>query len=239
MDLAAGHSLLSDLNGVAAIRRLPALFRRLPIVLADAQARLHRLDPAPIERALEAAGVARPDVPTMLASLREASEALGRADLVAAAAWLQTNQRSAGGEVACHGDLHPFNVLVDDDGRVTVLDWSAALLAPNSYDLAFTSLVLSEPPMVVPAPLRPLIRAAGRALARRFVRAYERAMGETIDKPSLEWHQSLVCLRALVEAANWVADGTIADRAGHPWVLSGAAFADRLGAMTRVLVRPR
>ena len=28
----------------------------------------------------------------------------------------------------CHGDLHPFNVLVDDRGQTTVLDWSAEVV---------------------------------------------------------------------------------------------------------------
>ncbi|MGP0027049.1 MAG: phosphotransferase, partial [Streptosporangiaceae bacterium] len=32
-------------------------------------------------------------------------------------------------DVICHGDLHPFNLL-RDGARVTLLDWSTALLAP-------------------------------------------------------------------------------------------------------------
>ena len=69
----------------------------------------------------------------------------------------------------CHGDMHPFNVLVTDDGALTVLDWSAAMLAPATYDLGFTSLLLAEPPLVVPGLLRPIVRRAG-APCRRFVR---------------------------------------------------------------------
>ena len=52
---------------------------------------------------------------------------------------------------------------------------------------------------------------------------------QPIDARSLAWHQGVVCLRALVEVAGWVAAGTTDDRAGHPWVIAGPAFAARLG----------
>ena len=164
---------------------------------------------------------------------------LGRSDLAAAAGWLAANPTNEKGVVLCHGDMHPFNVLADDSGGVTVLDWSAAVLAPQTYDLGFTSLLLAEPPLVVPGPLRPVVRGAGRALSNRFVRAYERAAGVVVDRAVLEWHQALICLRALVEVAGWVAAGTIDDRGGHPWVLVGDAFATRLGQRTGVGVTPR
>ena len=55
---------------------------------------------------------------------------LGRGDLAAAAAWLADHRPTEEAEVVCHGDMHPFNALIDDVGTVTVLDWSAAQLAP-------------------------------------------------------------------------------------------------------------
>lgn len=116
----------------------------------------------------------------------------------------------------CHGDMHPFNVLVDANRQTTVLDWSAAMLAPATYDLGFTSLVLAVPPLVVPRALRPVVRMAGRALSRRFVRAYERAAVCRVDRSSLAWHQRLICLRALVEVASWVPPARSKTEAGIP-----------------------
>ena len=174
----------------------------------------------------------------MVESLRETAATLGRSDLAVAAVWLEANVPADGEAVLCHGDLHPFNVLVDASGVVTVLDWSAALLAPATYDLGFTSLLLEEPPLVAPAPLRRAVQAAGGALARRFVRAYERERGVAVDRTALRWHQSLVCLRALVEVAVWAAAGDLEGRGGHPWVIAGAAFAHRLTDLTGVRVRP-
>ena len=101
----------------------------------------------------------------------------------------------------CHGDLHPFNLLVDTDGEVAVLDWSASLLAPGAYDLAFTGLVLAEPPVAVPRVFRPMVRAAGRWLGRRFRRAYRRHAAIDVDPQVLRWYEGVVCLRALVEVA--------------------------------------
>jgi aminoglycoside phosphotransferase (APT) family kinase protein len=239
MALADGNPLLAGLGGLGALGRLPSLARRLPVTLATALAGLHRLDPAPVERALDTSGVARPGLDSMLESLRSTSGELGRADLAAAAAWLQTHPPVDGPVVICHGDMHPFNLLVDDRGETTVLDWSAAMLASGTYDLGFTSLVVASPPLVVPPLLRPVVAAAGRALSRRFVRAYERATGDRVDSASLVWHQGVICVRALLEVAGWVAAGTIDGRGGHPWVISGDAFAARLRELTGVVVRPR
>lgn len=238
MTLAAGQPLLAGLDGIGALAKLPSLARRLPVSLATVLADLHRLDPAPIERGLAAARVPQPRLETMLESLRATAEALGRADLGAAAAWLQANRPPAEPIVICHGDMHPFNLLVDDGGNMTALDWSAAMLASGTYDLGFTSLVVASPPLVVARPLRPVVAAAGRALSRRFVRSYERASGRAVDRSSLAWHQSVVCVRALVEVAGWVAAGTIDGRDGHPWVIAGDAFASRLRGMTGVAVTP-
>lgn len=240
MDLALGRPLLSGLDGLRALVRLPSLAKRLPETLAGALARLHRLDPAPVTQVLASAGLPPPDLATMLSHLGATASALGRLDLAAAAAWLEGHPPgNAASVVVCHGDMHPFNVLVDDDGRATVLDWSASVLAPASYDLGFTSLLLAEPPLLLPGPLRPVVRRAGAALSRRFLRAYERAAGAPVDREALRWYHALVCLRALVEVAGWVGAGTVADRGGHPWVLAGDALAGRLGAATGVPVTPR
>jgi aminoglycoside phosphotransferase (APT) family kinase protein len=150
---------------------------------------------------------------------------------------LQQHRPAGERDVICHGDLHPFNVLVDEAGTATVLDWSASMIAPADYDLGFSSLMLAEPPLVAPGPLRPVVRAAGRALSRRFIHAYEKASGRTVDAESLRWNQGLICLRALVEVAGWAVEGTLDDRGGHPWVIGGDAFAERLGGLAGTTVR--
>ena len=141
-------------------------------------------------------------------------------------------------DVICHGDLHPFNLLADGD-RVTALDWSTALLAPRACDVAFTSLLLGEPPLRVPGWQRPLVRVAGTVLARRFVRGYQRRTAVAIESGQLSWYQAVVCLRVLVEVASWVHQGVPDSRAGHPWLITGPSFARRLTTFTGVTVRAR
>jgi aminoglycoside phosphotransferase (APT) family kinase protein len=239
MDRVDGVPPLAGLEGVGALRRLPHLFARLPLLLATAMADLHRLDPALVRERMGDGDDGAWSVPELLEVVRANAAACGRTDLVAAVDWLVANPPSPSPEVICHGDLHPFNLLVDTAGDVTVLDWSAGLLAPRAYDAAFTSLVLAEPPIAVPRLAKPLLRMGGRALARRFLRAYRERSGVGVDDQSLRWHQSVVCLRALNEVAGWATADDLAAKAGHPWVVCGPAFALRVSRFTGVAVRPR
>jgi aminoglycoside phosphotransferase (APT) family kinase protein len=239
MDLAGGDPLLGGLDGIGAIAALPRLARRLPDALADAMARLHRIDAAPVRAALTEAGAGGLGLDAVLADYRSAAAACGRDDLVAAAEWLLAHPPAPAPEVVCHGDLHPFNLLVDAGGEVTVLDWSAGVLAPAAYDVAFTGLLLAEPPVAVPRIVRPAVRAAGRWLARRFGAAYARRAGAEVDPASQQWFEAVVCMRAMIEVAGWVAAGVVEERRGHPWLVNGPAFAGRLSMLTGTEIRPR
>lgn len=200
MDFSPGSSLLSGLGGVAAIRRAPALLRTLPVQLATAAAALHRLDPAPVSAAVRtAAPTVAWSTAEVIEQLRLGAEAVQRADVVAGLERLVLDQPSTGSsEVVCHGDLHPFNVL-ERDGALVVLDWTGAVLADPCFDLAFTELLLANPPLPLPAPLRPVGRAVGRRLARRFVAAYAVLRPHT-DLGPLPWFRALHSARVLVEA---------------------------------------
>ena len=239
MDRAAGKPLLAGLDRPAALVSAPATVWRMPDVLAAAMAQLHAVDPAAVREELAGvAGVATTLV-DFLELLHSRAAAHERADLVAAAEWLVAHQPMFGDEVICHGDLHPFNVLVDADGHATVLDWSASLLAPRAYDIAFTTLLLGAPPLAVPAIARRPLRAAGRALAGRFVRRYRAHTGVVPDAAAVRWCQAVVCLRALTEVAGWVSDGTVEDHREHPWLVSGPAFAAHLADVSGVAIRAR
>jgi aminoglycoside phosphotransferase (APT) family kinase protein len=238
MDRAAGQPALAGLDGGLTPAAMRRLLHQLPDLLAGTMARLHALDPGLVRGEL---GQVR-DVPVTVAGLVEmlarAAAQAERPDLVRAARWLAGHPPAPAPDVICHGDLHPFNLLADGN-RVTVLDWSTALLAPRAQDLAFTTMLLSEPPLRVPGWQRPAVRAAGRLLARRFIGSYQRQAGAGIAAGELSWHQGVACLRALTEAAGWVHEGTAGTRAGHPWLVIGPALAGRLGALTGAPVRPR
>src|SRR5690349_13190141 len=238
MDRAAGGPALSGLDGGLSPAALPSLLRRIPDLLATSMVRLHALDPDLVRGELEQLREVPVTVPGLLGAVARFAGEFGRTDLVGAARWLTEHPPRPTPDVICHGDLHPFNLLADGD-RVTVLDWSTALLAPRAHDVGFTSLLLSEPPLHVPGWQRPLVRRFGRVLARRFVRAYRRLTATAFGPGELRWHQAVICLRALAEVAEWEHRGVGNAHAGHPWLVSGPAFARRLTALTRIPVRAR
>jgi aminoglycoside phosphotransferase (APT) family kinase protein len=236
MDRAPGAPPLAGLAGAGAIASALRALRQIPGLLAAPMAQLHALDAQQVRGQLGLACGVPVTIPGMLAGLQEAAARYPRADLVTAAQWLAGHPPPPAPEVICHGDLHPFNLLIDG-AKVTVLDWSAALLAPRAYDVAFTSLILAEPPLVVPRAVRPAVRRAGAGLAGRFIARYQQAADVEIGTGELTWHQAVVCLRALAEVASWAQQGSLDSRAGHPWLVSGPAFARRLAALTGADVR--
>jgi aminoglycoside phosphotransferase (APT) family kinase protein len=238
MDRAAGKPALASLDSGLTPAAVPRLLRQVPQLLATSMARLHALDPDLVRGELGQAGDAPVTVPALLAALVRFAAEFGRTDLAEAGRWLAGHPPRPSRDVICHGDLHPFNLLADGD-RVTVLDWSTALLAPPAYDVGYTSLLLSEPPLPVPAWQRPLVRRFGRVLAGRFVRGYRRQAAAAFEPGELTWHQAVACLRVLVEVAGWEHRGTAGAHAGHPWLVSGPALARRLAALTRTPVRAR
>jgi aminoglycoside phosphotransferase (APT) family kinase protein len=201
-------------------------------------ARLHALDPAPVRNKLGQAGSAPVTIEGMLGAIAEAAADFKRPDLASASGWLITHPVPPAPEVICHGDLHPFNLLADD-GQFTVLDWSAALLAPRAYDVAFTAFMLAEPPLDVPGQVRQFVRWTGRRLASHFVRHYQAHAGTEVSAAELRWHHAVVCLRSLTDVASWVHSGELSQRAGHPWLISGDAMATLLREVTGTAVRPR
>jgi spectinomycin phosphotransferase len=48
----------------------------------------------------------------------------------------------AGSYVICHADIHPSNIIRDDQGRVFVVDWDDVMLAPKEHDFLF----VEDPP---------------------------------------------------------------------------------------------
>ena len=167
----------------------------------------------------------------MVAQLRLGAEATGRPDVAAALDHLATRTPMSGTPVICHGDLHPFNVLADPDG-LTLLDWTGALLADPCFDVALTELLLANPPLPLPAPLAPVVRAAGKVLARRFVTAYQRANAGRRSL-TLEWFRALHSARVLIEVASLrMTHGRGAG--GHPFATVAPGAARNLATATGV-----
>ena len=217
MDHADGTPLLAGLSGLRALAALPRLATGLPDILARAAADLHRLDPEPIETALNGATDRTIGVDGLLDHYAGRARDLAAAPLQRALERLATTRPDARLRVVCHGDLHPFNVLAAGH-RTVVLDWTASQIAHPAYDLAFTHLLLANPPLDAPKPVRPIIGAAARRIANRFVATYNKIGPHPIETDTLDWYRTLHACRIMTDLETWRAEGDLDAHRGHPWL---------------------
>ncbi|NPV55322.1 MAG: phosphotransferase [Anaerolineae bacterium] len=75
-------------------------------------------------------GAGQPLAAVLRAHQDEITHALERAGALAAS--LAANPPPF---VLCHGDLTPWNILVQHDGKLAIVDWDSPRLAPREYDL--------------------------------------------------------------------------------------------------------
>lgn len=235
MERAAGVAPLDGLGFGRTLLRLPTTLRRVAQQLSSATLALHGLDPRPIIESLEHAGIdiALLGVEARLAEISAAaqSSSCGFEELLA---WLHRHRPDLTPVVVTHGDIHPFNMLVDNDDSFNVLDWTNANLCRREYDIGFTAALLQCAPIAVPRIVERPLRAITGSLARRFIDAYRRT--EPIDLDVVEWFETLQygrCLAAVVMAPA-VADGIVGPR--HPFRISAPAMVRQVRMITGVTI---
>ena len=184
-----------------ALRSRPRRVGELVGSLAAAHASLHALaadgwphpvDGSEIDRRLAAVGSTTP---------RDAR-------LAAAVGWLRAHADEVRGEdpAVCHLDFHPLNVLVADDGRLTVIDWENAAIGDRHSDLARTLVLFEMAPAVATSLVeRAVLRAARPWLLRGYRDAYRRHL--PVDERRLRYW---MVLHAVDGWAEWssLLDGT-------------------------------
>lgn len=176
---------------------------RFPSVLADAQLRLHALDPEPVARAIEAAGVPRASVRAAqeLLHFAQRSEEQGLGGLRPGLGWLREHPPARAPEVVCHGDFHPLNVMVERGALSGVLDWTLAhvKLDDPAYDVGATTALLRHGPVDVPRALSGVVHVARRLLLGAYRRRYLRA--RALLPASVDYYEALRTLGCAIEAA--------------------------------------
>ena len=180
----------------------PALFR-FPAILAQAQHRLHALDPAPVLHAILSAGfpVASLHPDAEVEDVGDRVLALDLGGLEPGVAWLRARRPpTPAAVVVCHGDFHPRNVLVQDGCVTGVVDWTLRhmKLAEPAYDVGATLVLLSHAPVDVPW----MLRGAARRLRRRLVRAYLASYQSrtALPAPAVAYYEALRLLGCVLEA---------------------------------------
>ena len=173
-------------------------------VVAELQARLHDLDAVAFLRAVTRQGL-DPKSFTFDAYLAQLADRASRRRLDGLTPGLEWLARGRPPRpelrAVCHGDLHPYNILMAD-GRVTgVLDWPHAIVADPAFDVATTLVILQLVPMELAGlarPLRWLATAARPLLVGGYLRHYRRR--RLVDREKLAYYEAAACMKALVRA---------------------------------------
>ena len=234
MPFATGRPPMAGL-GPGSLLSIPRLLRRLPVQLAEVALQLHMIDPQPIATALREAGVGGTGdgADSRLNMIKAAAETSG-AGFDRLLVWFDHRRPHDPPLVMCHGDLHPFNLLIDDAGNTTVLDWTNGELMPREFDVGFAAGLLRCAPIKVPAAFAPILRRLTAWLARRFVETYERS--STLNAERRAWFEALQHARCLAEVATARSGLTNIVGADHPFETSAAAMTTRLADLTGITV---
>jgi aminoglycoside phosphotransferase (APT) family kinase protein len=232
MERLPGKMMLEDVFKPARLfSALPRILSEVPRVVAEAQVRLHALDPGPLLRALEAEGLPAQSVGPAGVSQRMATvdgqldqvqrriEGAALDGLKTGLQWLLEHRPPEPEErVICHGDFHPLNILMEGETVSGVIDWVNTTVADPAYDVGNTNVLLRLAPLEFPLVLELIGAVARPILARRYYAAYRRL--RSVNPEAMKYYEALRCV---VELA-WVGERRLADagviepRSGpNPW----------------------
>lgn len=161
--------------------------------MAALQVRLHRLPPDGCPLPVESSLIQRD-----LADLRADAAKYGIVGIERPLAWLEAEQgRVAGGEVAVtHNDFHPLNLLIDERGDLSLVDWSEAALADPNRDVARTLGIFEMAPLLVTGIESILLRALRPYVLRTYRRACQASL--PLYESRLRYWQAFFAVHAIV-----------------------------------------
>ena len=172
MERLPGAPLLGGIRVGELLRSGRRLFRRMVDVTVDAQARLHRLDAAPLVQRARGHARGSASAGSRCSSISSPSSTVSP---VRARGSSSINRRPRPTAAICHGDLWAGNILVDGDRLTGVIDYTVATVAEPALDVGFTSMSLSLAPIDAPAPVQRLAAPSSpAALCKRYVAGYAR-----------------------------------------------------------------
>ncbi|MHA2283820.1 MAG: phosphotransferase family protein [Promethearchaeota archaeon] len=173
--------------------------KNIPEILGKTHAKLHNIDPKSLIKSLKKQGFNKNQflfVKTFDNDLKVAkkSELPWILDIVE---WLIKNRPPEPKSLAiCHGDFHPYNILIQD-GKITgVLDWGSTLIADPAIDIANTIKLITIFPKYFP--LESEYESLDRdKFAREYLDAY-RAQNP-LDNIKIDYYGVVRSLTSLIE----------------------------------------
>ncbi len=232
----------AGLRGVSfqPVRLLPQLLRlfALPGMLAQTQLRLHALPTAPLRGALEAQAITADtlSIAGRLQSLERTLSGTELSSLQPLLGWLLSHRRPESETlVICHGDLHPFNVLVANRRVTGVIDWSQTTIAERAFDVGITKLAIATIPLNIAAPLRRAANGILYAFARRYCEEYRSR--HALETAAIEYSEVLRCAERLAFLGGHLIKGVPISRQGPAGAWDSTAGVARMISHVRRLTR--
>ena len=181
---------------------------KLPETLGRIHATLHKIDPNPLKRMLEAHGIdeRRLSLQGLFNSIRGRIYSADYDWLGPGMDWLDENKPEIRQVAICHGDFHPLNILMKEGEVSGVLDWSGFRITDPTLDVAATQVILS-----IAAPVL-VSRFVSERFVEQYLSAYQREF--PLFPERLRYFEALRCVQALLEGA----DGQVVWR--HPEILT-------------------
>ena len=108
--------------------------------------------------------------------------------------WLQDNKPETSHELQSllHLDYHGMNVMMDEDGKPYVIDWSAAMIADYRLDLAWTVLLYTT--------------FGGEFFRDLILGKYSELSGKTIE--NIEYYEVIAATRRIIDFGKTVTGGS-------------------------------
>jgi aminoglycoside phosphotransferase (APT) family kinase protein len=192
MQWIAGQSLLQYLLDH------PMSIWSLPKDMAELQARLNQM---PVQ---DFPAAARPHLPRSLQWLAQVVQECGFEVMVPGLDWLEAHQPPPPtAPCIVHLDFHPLNLLVDETGFRTVLDWSDADVGDYHADVASTLLLVDTAPIKLTRWRDWLASLPGKGIMRRrYLRKYRSCM--PLDPERLRYYLAWAAFRRLAMWGRWL-----------------------------------
>jgi aminoglycoside phosphotransferase (APT) family kinase protein len=181
---------------------------RLTQQLAEALARIHRIDPASLDGALPPAArdPALAQIEEWEGQLDEIGEPLPAVEL--GLRWLRAHAPEPAGTGVVHGDFRLGNFIVDEGGLAAVIDWELAHLGDPAEDigwLCIRSWRFSNDDLPV----------AGVGGLDEFLAAYESAGGQLVDRERIRYWEAFGNVKWAVICARQAHDHLTGVRRSH------------------------
>ncbi|MFX0083837.1 MAG: phosphotransferase family protein [Candidatus Hodarchaeota archaeon] len=127
--------------------------KNVPEILGKTHAKLHKIDPKLLIKALKKHGFNKNQY-LFIKTFRNDLKTAKKSELpwiLEIAEWLIKNRPPEPKNLAiCHGDFHPYNILIQDGKISGVLDWGGTLIADPAMDIANTIKLITIFPKYFP-----------------------------------------------------------------------------------------